>query len=135
MRRFLSLVLLAPVLLLALSAVPVSAQAPPTVGPAPTPITSLVGQVTALFPKVEGDVLKVDGGQVTLSIGQRDGVVAGVELAVVHEGVALQQQGVKPEEAIEGKGLKQVAERFKAENLLVLHFKRVETKPYMDVRL
>src|SRR5713101_9055173 len=50
-------------------------------------------------------------------------------------GVALQQQGVKPEEALEGKGLKQVAERFKAENVLVLHFKRVETKPYMDVRL
>src|SRR6266567_7515949 len=89
MRRFLSLVLLAPVLLLALSAVPVSAQAPPTVGPAPTPITSLVAQVTALFPKVEGDVLKVDGGQVTLSIGQRDGVVAGVELVVYREGEEL----------------------------------------------
>src|SRR5207247_5778933 len=204
-------------LLLTLSAVPASAQTPPPVGPAPTPITSLVAQVTALFPKVEGDVLKVDGGAVTLSIGRRDGIVAGVELMVVHEGeelkhpktgevlgkkeetvgrvrveevaeaysvarvttgksgiapgdkarvssgkirltvlplstgirdnlieaavqelvdgltrtgrfsvgmgdslgVALQQQGVKPEEAIEGKGLKQVAERFKAENVLV----------------
>ena len=233
MRRLPSLVLLAPVLLLALSAVPVSAQAPPAVGPAPTPITSLVAQVTALFPKVEGDVLKVDGGQVTLSIGQRDGVVAGVELVVVHEGeelkhpktgevlgkkeetvgrvrveevaeaysvarvttsksggiapgdkarvssgkirltvlplstgirdnlieaavqelvdgltrtgrfsvgmgdpigLALAQQGVKPEDALEGKGLRQAAERFKAENVLVLHFKRVDTKPYMDVR-
>jgi hypothetical protein len=233
------------VLLLALSAAPAwseelpwakPAQAPPGggPGPAPTPITTLVGQVAALFPKVEGDILKVDGSQVTLSIGQRDGVVAGVELVVVHEGeelkhpktgevlgkkeetvgrvrveevaeaysaarvitsrgsgitpgdkarvssgkirltvlplstgirdnlieaavqelvdglthtgrfsvgmgdslgVALQQQGVKPEEALEGKGLKQVAERFKAENVLVLHFKRVETKPYMDVRL
>src|SRR6266446_2275017 len=234
MRRFPSLVLLAPVLLLALSAVPVSAQAPPSVGPAPTPITSLVAQVTALFPKVEGDVLKVDGGEVTLSIGRRDGIVAGVELVVVHEGeelkhpktgevlgkkeemvgrvrveevaeaysvarvttsksggitpgdkarvssgkirltvlplstgirdnlieaavqelvdgltrtgrfsvgmgdpigVALAQQGVKPEDALEGKGLRQAAERFKAENVLVLHFKRVDTKPYMDVRL
>src|SRR5262249_48085459 len=55
----------------------------------PTPITSLVAQVAALFPKVEGDVLKVDGGQVTLSIGQRDGVVAGVELTVIHEGEEL----------------------------------------------
>ena len=233
------------VLLLALSAAPAwseelpwakPSQAPPGggPGPAPTPITTLVGQVAALFPKVEGDVLKVDGGQVTLSIGQRDGVVAGVELVVVHEGeelkhpktgevlgkkeetvgrvrveevaeaycvakvitsrgsgitpgdkarvssgkirltvlplstgirdtlieaavqelvdlltrtgrfsvgmgdplgLALQQQGIKPEEALEGKGLKQVAERFKAENVLVIHFKRVETKPYMDVRL
>jgi hypothetical protein len=222
------------VLLLALGALPAWAQAPPAVGPAPTPITSLVAQVTALFPKVEGDVLKVDGSQITLSIGRRDGVVAGVELMVVREGeelkhpktgevlgrkeetvgrvrveevaeayavarvtttskgsgiapgdkarvssgkirltvlplstgirdnlieaaiqelvdgltrtgrfsvgmgdplgVALAQQGVKPEEALEGKGLRQVAERFKAENVLVVHFKRVETKPYMDVR-
>jgi hypothetical protein len=221
-------------LLLTLSAVPASAQTPTPVGPAPTPITSLVAQVTALFPKVEGDVLKVAGGEVTLSIGRRDGIVAGVELMVVHEGeelkhpktgevlgkkeemvgrvrveevaeaysiarvttsksggitpgdkarvssgkirltvlplstgirdnlieaavqelvdgltrtgrfsvgmgdplgVALAQQGVKPEDALEGKGLQQVAERFKAENLLVLHFKRVDTKPYMDVRL
>ena len=176
----------------------------------------------------------MDGGRVTLSIGQRDGVVAGVELVVLHEGdelkhpktgevlgkkeetvgrvrveevaeaysvarvtssrgsgiapgdkarvsagkirltvlplstgvkdnlieaavqelvdgltrtgrfsvgmgdslgVALAQQGIKPEDALEGKGLKQVADRFKAENVLVVHFKRVETKPYMDVRL
>jgi hypothetical protein len=49
--------------------------------------------------------------------------------------VALAQQGIKPEEALEGKGLKQVAERFKTENLLVVHFKRIESKPYMDVRL
>ena len=223
------------VLLLVLGAVPAWAQSPPpTVGPAPTPITSLVAQVTALFPKVQGDVLKVEGPQVTLSIGQRDGVVAGVELVVVHEGdelkhpktgevlgkkeetvgrvrveevaeaysvarvttsrgsgiapgdkarvsagkirltvlplstgvrdnlieaavqelvdgltrtgrfsvgmgdslgVALAQQGVKPEDALEGKGLKQVADRFKAENVLVVHFRRVESKPYMDVRL
>ena len=223
-------------LLVALGAVPVWAQAPPAVGPAPapTPITSLVGQVTALFPKVEGDVLKVEGGQVTLSIGKRDGVVAGVDLVVVHEGdelkhprtgevlgkkeeavgrvrveevaeaysvarvttsrgsgiaagdrarvsagkirltvlplstgvrdnlieaavqelvdgltrtgrfslgmgdslgVALAQQGIKPEDAIEGKGLPQVAERFKAENVLIAHFKRVDAKLYMDVRL
>jgi len=218
--------------LLVLGVSPALAQSPPaTVGPAPTPITTLIGQVVALFPKVEGDVLKVEGGQATLSVGQRDGVVAGVELIVYREGeelkhpktgevlgrtektigritvtdvfenystakisqgngvqagdkarvsagkvkltvlplstgvrdtlieaaiqelvdgltrsgrftigmgdplaVALTQQGIKPEEALEGKGLVQVAERYKAENLLVVHFKRVETKPYMDVR-
>jgi len=227
-RFFLSL------LLLALGPAAALAQSPPpAAGPAPTPITSLVAQVAALFPKVEGDVLKVEGPQVTLSIGQRDGVVAGVELMVVHEGeelkhpktgeilgkkeenvgrvrveevaeaysvaraistkgsgispgdkarvsagkirltvlplstgirdnlveaavqelvdgltrtgrfsvgmgdslgVALAQQGIKPEDALEGKGLRQVADRFKAENILVLHFKRVDTKPYVDVR-
>jgi hypothetical protein len=220
------------VILLALGAVPAWAQAPPAGGQAPTPITTLVGQVVALFPKVEGDVLKVDGSQVTLSVGQRDGVVAGVDLVVYREGeelkhpktgevlgrtektvgrvtiaevsegystakisqgtgiqpgdkarvsagkvrltilplstgvrdnlieaavqelvdgltrsgrfsigmgdslaVALTQQGIKPEEALEGKGIQKVAERYKTENILVVHFKRVESKPYMDVRL
>jgi len=221
-------------LAVSLGVVPAWAQspAPPVVGAAPTPITTLVGQVVALFPKVEGDVLKVDGSQVTLSVGKRDAVVAGVELVVYREGeelkhpktgevlgrtektigrvtitevsegystarvsqgngfqagdkarvsagkvkltivplstgvkdnlieaaiqelvdgltrtgrfaigmgdpvaVTLTQQGIKPEEALQGKGLQQAAERYKAENLLLVHFKRVETKPYMDVRL
>src|SRR5215472_16218021 len=81
-------------LLLVLSgAFPAWPQAPPSagtgVGPAPTPITTLVAQVVALFPKVEGDVLKVDGDQVTLSVGQRDGVVTGVELIVFRQGEEL----------------------------------------------
>ena len=221
-------------LLVLLGTPPAWAQSPSSggAGPAPTPITTLVAQVVALFPKVEGDVLKVEGDQVTLSVGQRDGVVIGVELMVYREGeelkhpktgevlgrtektvgrlsitdvaeaystarisqgngiqpgdkarvsagkvkltvlplstgvrdtlieaviqelvdgltrsgrfsigmgdplgLALAQQGIKPEEALEGKGIAQVAERYKAENILAIHFKRVETKPYMDVRL
>jgi len=221
-------------LLVLFGALPAWAQSPPSggAGPAPTPITTLVAQVVALFPKVEGDVIKVEGDQVTLSVGRRDGVVAGVELMVYREGeelkhpktgevlgrtektvgrlsitdvaeaystarisqgngiqpgdkarvsagkvkltvlplstgvrdtlieaaiqelvdgltrsgrfsigmgdplgLALAQQGIKPEEALEGKGIAQVAERYKAENILAIHFKRVETKPYMDVRL
>jgi len=218
---------LAAALLLLCAAAPAWAQPQ-----APTPITTLVGQVVALFPKVDGDILKVDGGLVTLSVGRRDGVVQGVELSVYREGealkhpktgevlgrtekvvgqvvvtevaeaystakvsqgsgmqagdkarvsagkvkltilplstgvrdtlieaaiqelvdgltrsarfsigmgdalaVALTQQGIKPEEALEGKGLAKVAERYKVENILAVHFKRVETKPYMDVRL
>jgi len=218
---------LAAALLLLCAAAPAWAQPQ-----APTPITTLVGQVVALFPKVDGDILKVDGGLVTLSVGRRDGVVQGVELSVYREGEALKhpktgevlgrtekvvgqvvvtevaeaystakvsqgsgmqagdkarvsagkvkltilplstgvrdtlieaaiqelvdgltrsgrfsigmgdalavtltQQGIKPEEALEGKGLAKVAERYKVENILAVHFKRVETKPYMDVRL
>src|SRR5215813_1585258 len=216
------------------SAFPAWAQSPPSTGagPAPTPITTLVAQVVALFPKVEGDVLKVEGDHATLSVGRRDGVVAGVELMVYREGEELKhpnfvevpartektvgrltitdvaeaystgrisqgngiqpgdrarvsagkvkltvlplstgvrdtlieaaiqelvdgltrsgrfsigmgdplglasaQQRIKPDEALEGKGIAQVAERYKAENILAVHFKRVETKPYMDVRL
>jgi len=224
--------LTAVILLLFSGVAPVWAQPQPVAGPAPTPITTLVGQVVTLFPKVEGDVLKVEAGVATLSVGQRDGVVVGVELVVYREGeelkhpktgevlgrtektigritiaevfegystarisqggdvqagdrarvsagkvrltilplstgvrdtlieaaiqelvdgltrsgrfsigmgdplgLALAQQGIKPEEALEGKGIAQVAERYKAENILAIHFKRVETKPYMDVRL
>jgi len=223
---------IAATFLLLAAVAPAWAQSPPNAGAAPTPITTLVGQVVALFPKVEGDVLKVEGGQATLSVGQRDGVVAGVELVVFREGeelkhpktgevlgrtektvgrvsiaevfegystakisqgsgvqagdkarvsagrvkltilplstgvrdnlieaavqelvdgltrtgrftvgmgdslgVALAQQGIKPEEALEGKGLVQVAQRYKTENILAVHFKRVDAKPYMDVRL
>jgi hypothetical protein len=224
--------LLPALLLLAFATVPAPAQTPPAGGQAPTQISTLVEQVASLFPKVEGDVVRVGDGKVTLSIGRRDGVVAGVELGVYREGeelkhpktgevlgrtektlgrvsvievqeaysiarvvegadiaagdkarvsagkirltvlplstgvrdnlieaalqevvdgltrtgrfsvgmgdslgVTLGQQGIKPEEAIEGKGLAQAAARYKVENLLVVYFKRVESKPYMDVRL
>jgi hypothetical protein len=46
----------------------------------------LVNQVVALFPRVDGDVLEVQGETVTLSIGQRDGLVPGVELSLYREG-------------------------------------------------
>src|ERR1700687_2645447 len=81
--------LLPALLLLTFAAVPASAQTPPAGGQAPRQNSTLVEQVAALFPKVEGDVIQVSGGKVTLSVGQRDGVVAGVELAVYREGEEL----------------------------------------------
>src|SRR5256886_13100228 len=70
-----------PVLaLLLLAAAGASAQtAPPTLG-------VLVNQILALLPKVDGEVLEVQGTTVTLSLGQRDGLVAGVELTAYREG-------------------------------------------------
>src|SRR3989441_10614184 len=66
--------------LLLLAAAGASAQpAPPTLG-------VLVHQVLALFPKVNGEVLEVQGTTLTLSLGQRDGLVAGVELTAYREG-------------------------------------------------
>jgi len=46
----------------------------------------LVDQVQALFPKVDGEVIEVQNGTVTLGLGSRDGLVAGVELALYRQG-------------------------------------------------
>jgi len=53
--------------------------APPTFG-------VLVDQVQALFPKVDGEVIEVQNRAVTLSLGSKDGLVAGVELALYRQG-------------------------------------------------
>jgi len=53
--------------------------APPTLG-------VLVDQVQALFPKVDGEVIEVQNGTVTLGLGSRDGLFAGVELDVYRQG-------------------------------------------------
>ena len=48
--------------------------------------------------------------------------------------VYLSQEGIKAEDFLQGKGVQQAAQRFKVENLLAVHFKRVQGKPYMEVR-
>src|SRR5262249_19114349 len=48
--------------------------------------------------------------------------------------VFLAQEGIKPEEFLQGKGVKQAVQRFQVENLLAVHFKRVQSRPFMDVR-
>jgi hypothetical protein len=194
-------------------------------------LQAIVNQVVALFPRVSGEVVEVQGTSVTLSIGKRDGVVPGLELALFREGRELRhpktgeilgktekalgrvrvmevaeaysigsveqgadvapgdvarisagkqrvtvvpftggvrdavveaaltdivdglgrsgriqvsmgdhvgvwasQQGIKPEEFLDGKGLSESASRFKIDNLLALHFKTVERKPYVEAR-
>jgi len=49
--------------------------------------------------------------------------------------VALLQQGLQRQDILEGKGLAQIAERYRVENALVVRLKTVERKPFMDVRL
>src|SRR2546430_1608780 len=66
-------------LLLAAAGASSAQTAPPTLG-------VLVNQVLALFPKVNGEVLEVQGTTLTLSLGQRDGLVVGVELTAYREG-------------------------------------------------
>ena len=49
-------------------------------------------------------------------------------------GVWATQQGIKPEEFLEGKGVVEGASRFRVEHLLALHFKTVDRKPYVEAR-
>ncbi|MGH7307282.1 MAG: hypothetical protein ACREK6_01155 [Candidatus Rokuibacteriota bacterium] len=196
------------------------------------PFGALVEQVQALFPVVAGEVIEVQGRQVTLSLGRRDGLLPGIDLSLYREGrdlrhprtgqvlgrteqplgrvsvtqafesysvatlaeqrdvkpgdrarlssgklrlgllalssglrdrqveaavqelteelsrsgrfqvtsgdavgVRLARAGIRPDEAIEGKGLDGAARQLGADYLLAILFKRVERKPYMEVRV
>lgn len=48
--------------------------------------------------------------------------------------VFLAQEAIRAEEFLQGKGLREAARRFKVENLLAIHFKRVQSRPFMEVR-
>ena len=48
--------------------------------------------------------------------------------------VFLAQEGLKAEDVLQGRGVRKVAERFKVEHLLAVHFQRVQGRPYMEVR-
>ncbi len=48
--------------------------------------------------------------------------------------VFLAERGLKAEDFLAGKGVKEAGERFKVDNILAIHFKRVQGKPFMDVR-
>jgi hypothetical protein len=60
---------------------PSAPQAPP-----PSLITALAEQVVRLFPQLDGDVIEVQGGAVTLSLGKRDGLAPGIELELYRPG-------------------------------------------------
>ncbi|MGH7349008.1 MAG: hypothetical protein ACREI6_03250 [Candidatus Rokuibacteriota bacterium] len=47
--------------------------------------------------------------------------------------VHLAGQGIKAEDFLAGRGVEAAATRFKADNILAIHFKRVQGKPFMDV--
>jgi hypothetical protein len=204
--------------------------APPP--PGPSLITSLAEQIAGFFPKVDGDVLEVQGDQVTFGVGKRDGVQPGLELSLYRQGrelrhpktgqvlgfteealgtmrvvqtfeaysiarlaqgakaaagdrarvsaavvsitlvplvdgvnrtivetatqdlvetlnktgrfravvgdqiaLALAQEQISPEQFLRGERMNLVAERFKVDSVLAVHFKTVDRKPFMDVRL
>jgi len=101
-----------------------------------------------------GDVARISAGKQRVTVvpfvgGVRDAVVEAALNDIVeglgrsgriqvtmgdHVGVWVTQQGIKPDEFLEGKGLSESASRFKVDNLLALHFKTVDRKPYVDAR-
>ncbi len=48
--------------------------------------------------------------------------------------VFLAQQRLTATDFLAGKGVREAAERFKADNILAVHFTRVQARPFMDVR-
>ena len=46
----------------------------------------------------------------------------------------LTERGIKQEDFLAGRGVKEAAQRYKFENLLVLQFKRVQNRPFMEAR-
>src|SRR5436190_1539353 len=77
--------------LLTVALLTLSAGAQTPVAPSPTPsgpsaISVLVDQVRDRFPKVDGDVIEVQDKAVTIALGKKDGIAAGIELSVYREG-------------------------------------------------
>ncbi len=200
---------------------------------APSPLSVLSQEVLALFPKVDTDVIEVRGGEVTISLGKRDGLQPGIELSLYRPGRELKhprtgevlgrteeplgrmritqvleayaigtlgpgggvvpgdrarlsagripvmlvtlldrtagrtvaeaashevfealnkterfratwgdqvvpwmaQEKITPDEFLRGRRVAEAAERFKFEYLLALHFKTIEKRPFVEVRL
>src|SRR5437762_11340285 len=74
------------VVVVALFTLGADAQTPPSASAPASAINVLVDQVKDRFPKVDGDVLEVQDKTVTLSLGKKDGLTAGIELSVYREG-------------------------------------------------
>ena len=61
-------------------------EASEAVAPPPLLLTALVSQVAEQFPQIDGDVVEVRGKNITVSVGRRQGVRAGLTFTVYREG-------------------------------------------------
>jgi len=113
-----------------------------------------IGRVEPGADVAPGDVARISAGKQRVTVvpfvgGVRDAIVEAALTDIVeglgrsgriqvamgdHIGVWVTQQGIKPDDFLEGKGLGESASRFKVDNLLALHFKTVDRKPYVDAR-
>ena len=113
-----------------------------------------IGRVEPGADVAPGDVARISAGKQRVTVvpfvgGVRDAIVEAALTDIVeglgrsgriqvamgdHIGVWVTQQGIKPDDFLEGQGLSESASRFKVDNLLALHFKTVDRKPYVDAR-
>jgi hypothetical protein len=113
-----------------------------------------IGNVEPGVDVAPGDVARISAGKqrvtiVPFVVGVRDNIVEAALTEIVEGlnrsgrlqvamgdqvGVWATQQGIKPEEFLEGKGLTEGGSRFKLEHVLALHFKIVDRKPYVEAR-
>jgi hypothetical protein len=115
---------------------------------------SIATQLEGKLPQA-GDRARVAPGKVrltllTLTTGPSARVVEAATQELVQElertgriqvvlgdqiGVWLGEQKISADELMRGKGVREAQQRFKAANLLALHFTTAQSKPFMDVRL
>ena len=112
------------------------------------------GTATATVPIAAGDRFRLSSGKIRLVLlplagGARDALIEATTQELVERlnasgrfvvsmgdpiNLYLAQEGIKAEEFLDGKSVKEAAARFKFENLLVFQFKRVQNRPFMEVR-
>ena len=112
------------------------------------------GSLTAGTQAEPGDVARISAGKqrltvIALATGVRETVVEAALSEIVDAlnrtgrfqvgmgdrvGVWAAEQGIKPEELLEGRGLAEAAQRFKLEHVLALHFSVVQKRPFVEAR-
>ena len=113
-----------------------------------------IGSVPAGTQAAPGDVARISAGKQRITIvamvsGVREMVVEAALTEIIDAlnrtgrfqvamgdrvGVWASEQGIKPEQLLEGRGLVEAAERFKLEHVLALHFSLVQKRPFVEAR-
>ena len=113
------------------------------------------GSVPAGTQPAPGDIARISAGKqritvVAMASGVRETVVEAALTEIIDAlnrtgrfqvamgdrvGVWASEQGIKPEQLLEGRGLAEAAERFKLEHVLALHFSLVQRRPFVEARV
>ena len=112
------------------------------------------GSVPAGTQVAAGDIARISGGKQRITVvamvsGVRESLVEAAVAEIVEGlnrtgrfqvsmgdrvGVWAAEQGIKPEQLLEGRGLAEAAQRFRLEHVLALHFSLVQRRPFVEAR-